>query len=48
MADGYYSEAVAWAVEAGITRGTDETHFSPDAECTRAQVVTFLYRSVNG
>ena len=47
VADGYYSEAVAWAVEAGITRGTDETHFSPDAECTRAQVVTFLYRSVN-
>ena len=44
----YYSEAVAWAVEAGITKGTDATHFSPGDACTRAQVVTFLYRSVNG
>ena len=40
----YYTEAVKWAVENGITSGVDETHFSPDKPCTRAQVVTFLYR----
>lgn len=41
----YYEEAVAWAVENGITQGTDDTHFSPDGICTRAQVVTFLWRA---
>ena len=41
----YYEKAVAWATENGITNGTDETHFSPDAACTRAQAVTFLARA---
>ncbi len=41
----YYYEAVMWAVGNGITTGTSETTFSPDAGCTRGQVVTFLYRS---
>ncbi len=45
-ADSYYSEAVAWAVANGITDGTSATTFSPDAQCTRAQIVTFLYRAV--
>ncbi len=45
-ANAYYYEAVLWAVEAGITTGTDETHFSPDAFCTRAQAVAFLWRAV--
>lgn len=43
-ADSFYYEAVKWAVEKGITNGTDATHFDPDATCTRAQIVTFLYR----
>ena len=41
----YYEEAVNWAVEEGITTGTDATHFSPDGICTRAQAVTFLWRA---
>ncbi len=41
----YYTDAVAWAVENGITQGTDAAHFSPDEPCTRAQVVTFLWRA---
>ena len=41
----WYSEAVAWAVAEGITNGTDATHFTPDAPCTRAQTVTFLWRA---
>ena len=41
----YYEEAVNWAVEKGITTGTDATHFSPDGICTRAQIVTFLWRA---
>ena len=40
----YYAPAVKWAVEKGITNGTDATHFSPNEPCTRAQIVTFLYR----
>lgn len=40
----YYAEAVAWAYENGITAGTSDTTFSPDMTCTRAQVVTFLWR----
>ncbi len=42
--DAYYYDAVEWAVENGITNGTGESTFSPDDACTRAQIVTFLYR----
>ena len=42
----YYSEAVSWAVEAGITNGTGTTTFSPGQTCTRAQIVTFLWRDM--
>ena len=42
--DSYYYKAVLWAAENGIVYGTDATHFSPNASCTRAQVVCFLYR----
>lgn len=45
-ADAYYAKAVAWAIENGITLGTTDTTFSPDAACTRAQSVTFLYRAL--
>ena len=41
----YYEDAVDWAVENGITQGTDDIHFSPDGICTRAQAVTFLWRA---
>ena len=44
-ADAYYAKAVAWAVENGITGGTGDGKFSPDATCTRAQAVTFLWRA---
>ena len=44
-ADAFYAKAVAWAVENGITSGTGDGKFSPDATCTRAQSVTFLYRA---
>ena len=40
-------KAVLWAVKEGITNGTSETTFSPDATCTRGQIVTFLYRHLN-
>ena len=43
----YYETAVLWAVENGITKGTSDTTFSPDATCSRAQIVTFLWRSQN-
>lgn len=43
--DSYYAKAVAWAVENGITTGTGDGKFSPNAPCTRAQSVTFLYRT---
>ena len=43
-ANAYYADAVAWAVAEGITSGTSATTFSPDAACTRGQIVTFLYR----
>ncbi len=43
--DAYYAEAVAWAVEKGVTTGTDATHFSPDESCTRAQMAVFLWRA---
>ena len=41
----YYHDAVYWAVDKGITEGVDSTHFAPDATCTRAQMVTFLWRA---
>ncbi len=47
-AKAFYARAVAWAVENNITNGTDSTHFSPEATCTRGQVVTFLYRTMTG
>ena len=43
-ADAYYANAVAWAVFEGITSGTGGNNFNPDADCTRAQIVTFMYR----
>ena len=44
VADAYYTSAVLWAVGSGITGGTSATTFSPSANCTRAQIVTFIYR----
>ena len=44
-ANAYYTDAVLWAVEENITKGTTATTFSPDADCTRAQIVTLLYRA---
>ena len=44
-ADSYYAQAVAWAVENGITTGTGNGKFSPDNTCTRAQIAVFLYRN---
>jgi hypothetical protein len=43
----FCEKAVLWAVEKGITTGTDETHFSPLATCNRATIVTFLYKAFN-
>ncbi|MCC8091524.1 MAG: S-layer homology domain-containing protein [Oscillospiraceae bacterium] len=45
--DAYYYNAVLWAVANGITAGTGEGVFDPDAVCTRAQIVTFLYRAAD-
>lgn len=45
-AGAYYEKAVLWASETGVTAGTSATTFSPDDTCTRAQVVTFLYRDI--
>ena len=45
-ADAYYAEPVYWALECNVTNGTDAAHFSPDRTCTRAQVVTFLWRAL--
>ena len=44
-AGSYFEKAVLWAVENGITKGTSDTTFTPDASCTRAQAVTFLWRA---
>lgn len=44
-ADSYYADAVNWAAENGVTKGISETLFGPDGSCTRAQIVTFLYRA---
>ena len=46
--DAYYYDAVKWAVNKGITNGVSETLFGPDQACTRAQIVTFLYRAYQG
>ncbi len=43
-AQAYYADAVLWAVENGVTNGTGEGTFSPDQGCTRAQIVTFIWR----
>ena len=43
----YYADAVDWAVANGITTGIDATHFAPKSDCTRAQMVTFLWRTMN-
>ena len=47
-ADSYFADAVAWAQANGVTTGTSETTFSPDSDCTRAQIITFLYRANQG
>ena len=46
-AGSYYEPAIAWAYSKGITTGTSKTAFSPDVPCTRAQIITFLYRYFN-
>jgi len=43
-ADAWYTDAVKWAVENGITSGVDAEHFAPNDACSRAQVIMFLYR----
>lgn len=45
-ADDYYADAVLWAVKENVTNGTSETTFSPAEDCTRAQIVTFLWRTL--
>ena len=45
-ADSYYAQAVAWAVENGITAGVGGGRFDPDATCTRGQIATFLWRAM--
>ena len=47
-ANAFYNDAVAWAVENGVTNGTTDSTFSPDNGCTRAQIVTFLFRAYQG
>lgn len=46
FAEDYYAKAVSWAAENGVTSGTSATTFSPNAVCTRAQIVTFLYQTM--
>ena len=46
--DAYYYKAVLWAVENEITDGVDDTHFDPNGTCTRAHIVTFLFRCAKG
>ena len=46
-ANDYFYDAVLWAAQKGITSGTDAEHFSPNQPCTRAQIVTFLWRAAN-
>ena len=45
-ADAYYANAVLWSVKENVTSGTTATTFSPSADCTRAQIVTFIYRAL--
>lgn len=45
-AGAYYSDAITWAVSKAVARGTERDHFSPDAPCTRAEAVTFLWRAM--
>lgn len=47
-ADAFYADAVNWAVANSVTNGTSATTFSPNADCTRAEIVTFLYRAYQG
>ena len=47
-ADAFYADAVSWAVANKVTDGTSATTFSPNADCTRAEIVTFLYRAYQG
>ena len=47
-ADADYAQAVAWAVEQGVTNGVSATAFAPNNTCTRGQIVTFLYRNMGG
>lgn len=47
-ADAFCADAVEWAVESGVTNGTSASTFSPNNGCTRAQIVTFLYRAYQG
>ena len=42
----YYYKAVLWAYKNGVTAGVDGSHFAPNTECSRAQIVTFLWRTV--
>ena len=44
--DAYYADAVLWAVKEDVTKGTTATTFSPDDNCTRAQIVTFIWRAL--
>lgn len=46
--DAFYADAVNWAVASDVTNGTSNTTFSPNADCTRAEIVTFLYRAYQG
>jgi hypothetical protein len=46
-AGAFYLKPVSWAVENGITAGTSATKFSPDATCTRGQIITFLYHAAS-
>ena len=48
LTDSYYANAVAWAVENGVTNGIGDGLFGPDNSCTRAQIVTFLFRAYRG
>ena len=46
--DTFYADAINWAVANNVTNGTSNTMFSPNADCTRAEIVTFLYRAYQG
>ena len=46
--DAFYADAINWAVANNVTNGTSATTFSPNADCTRAEIVTFLYRAYQG